>query len=277
MANPRYRIETLGRRALCIGIWNEEAGGGLPPLLICNGLGMNMGVLAPLAARLSDRMVISFDPPGVGHSPDPWLPYTPWNVANWIAALLDRLGIGKADVLGFSWGGAIAQQFALQHKRRINRLALAAIGPGWPMIPGQPSTLSFLTDPDWVRQLRADPRRLAFLGIGEADRRALTGSFLKRLKLPRTRGYVFQMGALAGWSSALTLPLLDRPVLVLMGSEDQVVPVANGRLLCALIPGAHLQVIGGGGHLFMFSHAAECVRHLRGFLGSDKQGVRRAG
>ena len=171
MRAAEQRIETLGRRRLHTGIWRACASPARP-LVILNGIGLNMDVLGPLAAALDDRTILAMDPPGIGGSPDGWLPYTPWMAANWIAGLLDRHGIAEADVFGFSWGGAIAQQFAIQHKRRVGKLVLAGIGAGWPMVPGQASVISWLTDPDWMRQLRADPRRAAFAGIGEADRRA---------------------------------------------------------------------------------------------------------
>lgn len=276
MNTPDHRLVKLGRREIGIGVWNGDSASRFPPLVVCNGIGMNMEVITPLAAMLGNRTIIAFDPPGVGRSADPWLPYTAGMVANWIAGMLDELEIPEADLFGFSWGGAIAQQFAIQHKRRVRRLALAAIGPGWPVIPGQASILSYLTDPAWIGQLRENPRRAAFIGIGEADRKALTPDFLARLTLPGARGYFFQMAALAGWTSALALPFLDRPVMVVAGSEDQVVPAANSRMLAAIVPGARLEIIDHAGHLLMFSHAEQVAALLRSFLGSDKQGERHA-
>ncbi len=241
-----------------------------------NGIGMNMEVLAPLAAQLAERPVLMFDAPGIGDSPEPLVPYTVGMAAAWGAQLLDRFAIEKADVLGFSWGGAIAQQMAIRHGRKVNRLVVAAIGPGLPMAPGKPAILTHLADPHWLRDLREHPKRVAFLGLGGSDRAVLTGAFLKRLKLPGTRGYLYQFGALCGWSSALALPFLNKPTLVVMGEDDQIVPLANGRLLAALIPGARLEAISGAGHLLMFSHQPEFLRLLREFLGSDKELHKRA-
>lgn len=263
----------LGQRSLNVGVWENPAASpqnSQPPVVICNGLGINMDVLSPLAGLLDRRTVLAIDPPGIGRSPEPWLPYSAGMAAGWIAQLLDQMQIEQADLLGFSWGGAIAQQFAIQHKCRLRRLAVAAIGPGWPMIPGKASILSGLTDPAWLGQLRDDPRRAAFLGIGKADAKALTADFLERLILPRPRGYFFQMAALAGWTSALALPLLDRPVLVVAGENDEVVPPANARLLAALVPHARLEIVKGAGHLLMFSHPEEFSSLLRSFLASDK-------
>ena len=91
--------------------------------------------------------MIVFDVPGVGGSPAPALPYRPWMIARLSAALLDQLGHDRADVLGVSWGGALAQQFAFQHAERCRRLVLAATSPGHLMIPGRLSVLLKIASP----------------------------------------------------------------------------------------------------------------------------------
>jgi pimeloyl-ACP methyl ester carboxylesterase len=263
-------MEDIGRRRIRVGRWNWHLVGSRTPLLVLNGIGMNMEVLAPLAEGLAERPVLMFDAPGIGGSPEPLVPYTAGMAAGWGVELLDRFGIDKTDLLGFSWGGAIAQQMALRHGRRVGRLIVSAIGPGLPMVPGKPAILTHLADPHWLRDLREHPKRVAFFGLGGSDRTVLTREFLKRLILPGTRGYLYQFGALCGWSGTLALPFLNKPTLVVMGEDDQIVPLANGRLLAALIPGARLEVIEGAGHLLMFSHQQEFLRLLREFLSSDK-------
>ena len=282
---PACRITTLGQRRLRYGIWNEHAispaiGSEVLPLVVFNGIGMNLETLQPLAEAVSRAMrgrpILTLDPPGIGGSPGPLVPYTPAMAAGWMAELLDRHGIVQADVLGFSWGGAIAQEFALRHGQRVRRLALAAIGPGWPMIPGNPATLAHLADPRWIAELISNPGQAGFIGLGPADRAALTPDFLARLKQPGTLGYLYQVAALAGWSSTLRLPLLNTPTLVLMGRKDPIVPHANGRLLATLAPNARLKILNDAGHLFIFSHLQECVRHLQSFMACDTQARKRA-
>ena len=273
---PVCHIETLGRRRLRCGLWNRAVKSGGTPLVVFNGIGMNLETLQPLAEAMGGRPILSLDPPGVGGSPDPLVPYTPAMAAGWMAELIDRHDIAQADVLGFSWGGAIAQEFALRHGQRVRRLALAAIGPGWPMIPGNPATLAHLADPRWIAGLIKNPGQAGFLGLGPADRATLTPDFLSRLKHPGTMGYLYQMAALAGWSSVLCLPLLNTPTLVLMGQKDPIIPLANGRLLATLIPQARLEVIGDAGHLFIFSHMQQCVQHLQSFMPYDTQARKRA-
>src|SRR5215467_10549582 len=118
-----------------------------PPLLLLNGLGANIELAAPFIDALDAPTVITYDVPGVGGSPTPPSPYRPSHVARLTAALLDHLGYGEADVLGVSWGGAIAQQFAFQHRSRCRRLVLAATSPGALMVPASPSVLLKVATP----------------------------------------------------------------------------------------------------------------------------------
>lgn len=253
----------FGARRLRFCLWNSHRLGSATPLLVFNGVGMNLEVLEPLGASLSDRPVLTLDMPGVGGSPEPKVPYSPQMAASWGAQLLTRHGIGEADVLGFSWGGAIAQQFAIQHPIRVRRLAVAAIGPGLPILPGKATYHFHLLDPIWKGKY-TDSRLLG--AVSEADRKVVVEDLYKRMTLPTTRGYLYQIIALSGWSSAMGLPLLRRPTLIMVGSDDQIVPPMNGHWLAAFVPGSELEVIDGGGHLFMFSHHERLVGRLRQFL-----------
>ena len=99
--------------------------------LLLGGIGINMEVFEPLALAPPERRVISFDKPGVGKSPDPIFPYTMAQMALTCAALLDRLEIPCVDMLGISWGGALAQQFAFQNPRRCRRLVRHSPAANW--------------------------------------------------------------------------------------------------------------------------------------------------
>ena len=100
------------------------------PLLLFNGIGANIELVEPFLDALHGPEAIIFDVPGVGGSPSPWLPYRPSTLARLSAQLLDQLGHAQVDVLGLSWGGALAQQFAFQQGKRCRRLVLAATSPG---------------------------------------------------------------------------------------------------------------------------------------------------
>src|SRR5512132_1311043 len=95
---------------------------GRVPLLILNGLGANIELVQPFIDALSGPTITIFDVPGVGGSPTPRWPYRPSTVARIAAGLLDHLAYDQADVLGVSWGGAIAQEFALRYAERCRRL-----------------------------------------------------------------------------------------------------------------------------------------------------------
>jgi pimeloyl-ACP methyl ester carboxylesterase len=265
---PSPILESMGARRLRTACWNRHLIGTATPLLIFNGVGMNLEVLEPLVAEIHDRPVLSLDMPGIGGSPEPRIPYSPQMAASWGKKLLTRYGLDKADVMGFSWGGAIAQQFAIQYPGLTSKLMLAGIGPGLPILPGQATYHFHLLDPLWNGQ--ASQSHL--LGaVSSADRQIILDDFFARLTPPSSSGYLYQILALSGWISAPALPLLNKRTLILMGDEDHIIPLVNGRWLAALIPSSHLVVIKGGGHLFMFSHVKELLSHLGPFLEMDRQ------
>src|SRR3954447_8336237 len=190
-----------------------------PPLLLMNGIGASLEVLQPFVDALDKRRtVIRFDVPGVGGSPRPVVPYVLSTFTPVVSALLDRLGFpGQVDVLGLSWGGGLAQQFAVQHRRRCRRLVLAATGTGSLMVPAHPRVLGrMLTprrhrDPEYARliagqiyggTMRDEPERAAQV-LHSASR------------LGPRRGYYYQLAASTGWSSLPFLPLIRQPTPVL--------------------------------------------------------------
>lgn len=258
-------IEAGGHR-LRTATWRLDEDTAAPPLLFFNGIGANIETIAPLAERLTDRAVITFDMPGIGRSPDPVLPYNPLTMA-WSASLvLDTLGIGRTDVMGFSWGGALAQQYALQHPSRTGRLVLASTFAGMFMVPGDLSILARMA----LSQRFADARYLNehLLALYDpAPARPLRKlKVASRLLAPSTCGFMQQIAALAGWTSYPFLPCLSAPTLVLTGDEDHIVPPANAELLAAAIPGARLKTLAGAGHLGLLTHLDETAALLGEFL-----------
>src|SRR5260221_93077 len=119
-----------------------------PPVLLMNGLGANLELLQPFVDALDPAIeVIRFDVPGVGGSPTPPLPLR-FPALAWLAGrMLDALGYKRVDVLGISWGGGLAQQFAMQHPWRCRRLILVSTGTGALMVPGRPKVLAKLATP----------------------------------------------------------------------------------------------------------------------------------
>ena len=128
-------LREVGGQTLRVGIRPGDKS--QAPLLLFNGIGANIELVEPFLDILDGPEAIVFDVPGVGGSPAPRLPYRPWTLARLSAQLLDQLGYDHVDVLGVSWGGAIAQQFAFQQAKRCRRLILAATSPGHLMVPGK--------------------------------------------------------------------------------------------------------------------------------------------
>jgi poly(3-hydroxyalkanoate) depolymerase len=237
-----------------------------PPLLLFNGIGANIELVEPFLDALGGGEAIIFDVPGVGGSPTPWLPYRPSSLARLSAQLLDQLGHAEVDVLGVSWGGALAQQFAFQHGKRCRRLVLAATSPGHLMVPGKLTVLLAMAtprrykDPGYMKRIAGDLYGGAMRGSPELVRK-----HLRHIRWSSDYGYYLQLLAAFGWTSLPWLRLLAQPTLVMAGTDDPLVPLVNGRLLASLIPHARLVTIDDG-HLFLITSAAESAAVISEFL-----------
>ncbi|MAY78297.1 alpha/beta fold hydrolase [Citromicrobium sp. WPS32] len=258
-------FETVDGIELRVARWRLDAPCAHPPLLFFNGIGANIEAVAPLAETLTDRGFIMFDMPGTGESPDPVLPYNPFTMSSTAAGVLKRFGLETVDVMGMSWGGAMAQQFALQYTSRVRRVVLAATSPGMLMIPGDPAMLAQMADP--FSGINAMLRSEYLMALENADETRRARHSIGNITPPSSTGYFYQLMALAGWTSLPALPFLDKPVLVMMGENDPIVPLANGRLLAGAIPDARLEVFEGAGHLFLMTHPERAIDLLREFLG----------
>jgi poly(3-hydroxyalkanoate) depolymerase len=238
------------------------------PLLCFNGIGARIELIEPFLEALQGPEAIVFDVPGVGGSPAPRLPYRLSTLARLSTRLLDQLGYHGVDVLGVSWGGALAQQFAFQQSKRCRRLVLAATSPGYLMVPGRPSALLKMVtprryrDPDYLRNIAGD----LYGGILRNSPQRLS-DHLRHIKWSSDYGYYLQLLAGFGWSSLPWLPFLSQPTLVMSGTDDPIVPAINGRILAKLIPEARFVTIDDG-HLFLLTSARTSADLISGFLGA---------
>jgi poly(3-hydroxyalkanoate) depolymerase len=244
-------------------------GRGGTPLLIFNGIGANLEVVLPFIDAMRGREILIFDMPGTGGSPHSWMPRRFSGLARIAARFLDRLGYPRVDVAGVSWGGALAQQFARQHRRYCRRLVLAATSAGAVMVPAKLSVLAKLATPQ--RYLSAEYMRRAAPEIYGGELREqpeLIREHSARIMAPTTQGYLYQLLAGLGWTSLWWLHRLRQPTLILAGSDDRLVPAINARLLALLIPNNRLHIIPGGGHLFMLHRLETVVPLITEFLDS---------
>ena len=118
------------------------------PLLLINGIGASLELLQPFVDELDPALeVIRFDVPGVGGSPLPAAPYRFSGLCGLIARMLAALGHDRADVLGISWGGGVAQHFAAFQRARCRRLVLVSTATGALMVPARPAVLARMVTP----------------------------------------------------------------------------------------------------------------------------------
>ena len=270
---PRFSMEQVDGRNLRVAHWKSTEKTSKLPLLFFNGIGANIEAMAPLAEMLPDRDFLTFDMPGVGGSPEPMIPYNAWMMGRISEQLLDRYDMNQVDVMGVSWGGAMAQQFTLQNGPRVNRLILAATTAGMLMVPGNPKALAKMADPR--RYIDPDFMRKHFNTLYGGTDDGSEGH-IGRIKPPSKTGYFYQLLAMLGWTSAPFLPFMKHDTLIMMGGDDQIVPVANGHFLKMLIPNSELFIINDGGHLFMLSHVDESISAIREFLDRPRASGRKA-
>jgi poly(3-hydroxyalkanoate) depolymerase len=270
-AGPSERMRNLaiGGRTLRVAV--REGIPGWPPLLLCNGIGASLELFQPFLDALDPRRpVIRFDMPGIGGSPAPVVPYHLATLPSLLAGLLDQLGHEQADVLGISWGGGLAQQFALSRPDRVRRLVLVATGPGALMVPGHPRVLLRMLTPRRHRDPGHAVRVAGELYGGSARKDPAQARDLLHAitRLGPARGYFYQLLAGVGWTSLPWLPRLRPPTLILAGDDDPIIPLVNARIMHRLIPRSELHIYVGG-HLELAADPERLALAVEAFLDAD--------
>jgi poly(3-hydroxyalkanoate) depolymerase len=270
------QIATMTVDGLAIRVGRTSVESAAIPLLLFNGIGASLELVKPFteAMRREGFPSIIFDVPGVGGSEAPALPYRLPRLAKLADILLRDIKLdGPVDVLGVSWGGALAQEFVHQYPARCRRLVLAATSAGAVMVPGRISALSKLisprryTDPNFMEKVGGD-----LYGGKYRDDPALLHEHAQHIAPPSGKGYLWQLLATVGWTSILWLHRINQPTLVLMGNDDPIVPVVNGHILTSLIPNSRLLTIDDG-HLFLISRCDDIAWIVRDFLRESDAGL----
>jgi poly(3-hydroxyalkanoate) depolymerase len=221
----------------------------------------------PLRAQLDGVTTIAFDAPGTGASSVSLRPLRLPGLARLTMSLLDELGFDRVDVLGYSFGGLLAQELAHRGPDRVGRLVLAATTYGVGTVPGRPEAIAALCTP-W-RYYSAWYFDVIAPSTFGGRMRDVAQPSLRDVRLdrpPSLVGYGQQLFAIVGWSSLPWLHRLVQPTLVLCGDDDPIVPVMNARVLARRIPGAQLVVVPGGGHLMLLDSAPELAPVIQRFL-----------
>lgn len=251
-----------------------SVGGTGPPLLLMAGIGGNIEMWQPLARLLPGRRLIAFDAPGAGASAPLPRPVRMRRLAGLVAGLLDQLGHERVDVLGYSFGGALAQQFARDQPHRVRSLILAGTLPGLGGVQ-HPARVVQLLD---LAKTRDEAERRVKMARLVGGRSARDPSALavyeeaRRANPPTPRGYRQQMRTISGWSSVRWLHTLRMPTLVLAAEEDPMAPAVNSRIFCRLIPDCRAHVVRGAGHLFLIDQPEEVVGVIDRFLAERDAG-----
>jgi pimeloyl-ACP methyl ester carboxylesterase len=252
-----------------LGLQVREAGDG-PPLLLLNGIGAHVGMWKPLEATLPDVRVISYDAPGTGRSQTPLWPPTIEGLAGLAEELLDHLGHDQVDVLGYSFGGIVAQHLARRAPERVRRLVLAATTPGWGGVAGSLLTMTHMSTPLRYYSRTYYDHTIGDIAGGRARRDA---EWLDRhaeerqAHPPSPLGYAWQLAALSVPPGSLPwLHTLEHPTLVLAGDDDPILPVANALLLAHRIPRARLLLAPGEGHLLLLDPDSVAHPAIRDFV-----------
>lgn len=260
------RFVSVGRLKLRVAV--SPGTSDEPPLLLMNGIGARLELLEPFVSELDrKRSVIRFDAPGIGGSPHASRPYRLRGLCRALVGVLDELGHDQVDVLGISWGGAVAQQFAFSERDRCRKLVLVSTGTGSIMVPAHPRILAKMimpgryTNPDFLASVAQD----LFGGSMRHDSAAAAHAFHAQKSSFNPRGYFMQLGAGLLWTSLGFLPLIKQATLVMSGDDDPIVPPTNARILGALIRNSQVEIFPGG-HLALVTEASELAPKVEHFL-----------
>ena len=241
--------------------WERRGSG--PRLLFCNGSGTTLQVVWPLLDSLAGAFdLLAWDYRGLGRSVPLTGPYTVADLAADAAGLLALAGWDTCRVLGVSFGGMVAQEFAVAHPERVERLALSCTSAGggggssYPVqklrgLPPEERVAAELklADSRWdERWLEAHPADRA---LAEGLTRAGRG----RQDPAAAAAVRAQLEARAGHDVWDRLGAITCPTLVGYGNYDAIAPGQNSAAIASRIRGAQLRGYDGG-HLFLFQDPA---------------------
>jgi len=264
---PQAKTRTITVRGQRLRVAIRSGNGTRTPLLLMNGIGVNLEVLQPFVDALGPAIeVIRFDVPGTGGSPAPLIPYRFSALARLVTKMLDQLDYQQVDMLGISWGGALAQQLAFQYPLRCRQLILVSTGTGALMVPGRPSALAKIAtprryqDPVHMEQIAGE-----IYGGKVRIHPEYAHEFAQTARLGSVLGYFYQMLGAVGWTSIPWLRKLRQPTLILHGDDDPLVPLVNANIMHRLIPHSRLYIFHDG-HLGLATSAPELAQVIDQFL-----------
>lgn len=242
------------------------------PVVLINGLGTHQQMWNPLISGLARSQVVTFDFPGIGRSHVLGVPRSMSGFADLVERVIDHLGYDQPDILGYSFGGMVAQQFAHSRPDRVRRMTLVGTAPGVGAVVGYPSAMLALSTPMRYYSRTFYKWTQRFLAGGEVER---SPEFLQRtaelrkLYRPHPVTYYSQLLACQTWSSLRWLDTVQTPTLVVHGTDDPIIPFANAQMMARLLPNARLFTASTEGHLFMQDEHSAAIPAIDEFLSAD--------
>jgi 3-oxoadipate enol-lactonase len=259
-----------------------EARGEGPPLLMIQGLGYASWAWQCQTPELSKRLrVVTFDNRGAGRSEKPDTRYSIERHADDALTVLRHCAGVPAHVAGVSMGGYIAQMLASRNPEAVRSLILISTSCGGDGAVGVPRETLQAWDDATNLTPQEFARRTMSLSFAPSWVDEHAGDFdrilASRLSYPPTPDYAWcrQFDASARFlRRGLDVTSLEKPTLILHGTEDRVVPYENGRLLASKIAGSRFVTLHGAGHLAFVERADEVNRLILDFIGDVEQRVR---
>lgn len=262
-------VENLGARIY----WDEEGAGA--PLLLIMGLGWSAHAWHRTRPVLSEKYrTIALDNRGVGRSEAPAGPYSMVQMAADAAAVLGAARVNAAHIFGVSMGGMIAQEFALQYPDKVRSLILGCTAAGGPQaVRAEPNVLQVLMtrgqDPDEFAKAIGP----FIYDAGTAAELIEEDTAVRRKWYPSGEAYFAQLQAILAWEAYSRLAKIAAPTLVIHGENDKLVPMENGKLIAARIPGAKLVILPKASHIFATDQPGAANAAVLEFL--DAQATRK--
>ena len=248
-----------------------------PPLVLVMGYRLNSAAWpATFIEQLAERFtVITLDNRGTGLSDKPVVGYAIANLARDLRGLLEKLGITEVNMLGYSMGGAVAQEFVRQFPDRVLSLILCATSPGGPQATyAKASVVEVMRDLDGLSPEQAARRiwKVTYApGYLERHRVLAEDQMRREIALPTPlHAADLQFQAFAEFDGSKALTDIRCPTMVLTGDLDELIPPRNSALMAKLIPDAKLIVVPGGGHRVLWEATPTCVELIVEFLTSNR-------
>ena len=269
-----------------VSLFVKVTGSGYPLLLMHGGPGADHTTMYPLRPLADHFTLIFYDHRCNGRSEGADVTSMTWeNVTADAEALREALGFGRWAVLGHSFGGMVALEYALRYRQSVSHLVL----------------VDTCGDSRWARQNAPDvlAQRGYSPGAVQAARRFFNGQLAPREFLPtmlkfgkayyyrpslrhllpgfrvkvRPEAQIYAFGhLLPGWTVMERLGEIDAPTLVLAGRDDFQFPPEHQEELAAGIPGARLHIVERAGHNAPAERPAEVVTAVRRFLAPANPG-----